>query len=99
MKLKVFAQKGFSITFENKLTISVMFGAGNYCEKRNDTPAFRAPYKFEHESTSAEIAIWDEKDTWFNFGSDQVKGWVSSDEVAKWITKVQKAKTLKSIRK
>lgn len=99
MKLKVFAQKGFLLTFDNELTISVMFGGGNYCEKRNDQPNFSNNCRFEHESKDAEIAIWDKTDTWFNFGHDQVKGYISADEVAKWIAKVQRAKTIRSIRK
>ena len=33
--LKATQNKGFSLTFENNLTISVQFGYGNYCENRN----------------------------------------------------------------
>lgn len=95
---KVFGEKGFTMTFENGLTISVMFGGGNYCSNRNITPNFSDHCKFEHAGIDAEIGIWDENDVWFNFKSDRVKGWVTPDEVAKWITKVQKAKDIKSIK-
>lgn len=81
--------KGFSMTFENGLTVSVQWGTGNYCEKRS----FSAPYNGEMEnqiwsSENAEIAIWDRNNAWYDFGSDQVKGWVTTDEVAEWIYKV-----------
>lgn len=89
---------GFQMTFENNLTISVQFGTGNYCERRS----FCGPYDSEMSehiihSADAEIAIWDKSDVWFNFGSDNVKGWVSPDEVATWIARVQKAKSIKDV--
>ena len=54
--------EGFSMTFENGLTISVQFGIGNYCT-RNE----------KDEAISSEIAIWNEDGKWFDFGNDQVK--------------------------
>ena len=79
--------KGYQMTFQNGITISVQFGTGNYCDRRNsaydrltdDTASAIV------ESKSAEIAIWDKNGTWFDFGHDKVKGWVSADEVAKWM--------------
>ena len=60
--------KGFSLTFENKLTISVQFGTYNYCERKDTS----SPYGSEMlngkdiiESIDAEIAIWDENNNWF----------------------------------
>jgi hypothetical protein len=84
--LKSTKNKGFSLTFENGITISVQFGSGNYCERKN----LHANYSSEMlndiiESSDAEIAIWDEDDNWFNFGSDTVRGWCSANEVARWI--------------
>jgi hypothetical protein len=84
--LKSTKNKGFSLTFENGITISVQFGSGNYCERKN----LHANYGSEMlndiiESSDAEIAIWDEDDNWFNFGSDTVRGWCSANEVARWI--------------
>jgi len=80
--------QGFQMTFENGLTISVQWGPMNYCAQRSQ--AF-APHESEghrgkvNTSIDAEIAIWDAKDHWFDFGSDTVKGWVKADEVAHWI--------------
>jgi hypothetical protein len=84
--LKSTKNKGFSLTFENGITISVQFGSSNYCERKN----LHANYGSEMlndiiESSDAEIAIWDEDDNWFNFGSDTVRGWCSANEVARWI--------------
>ncbi len=73
---------GFHITFNNGLTISVQFGKANYC-----TP-----------KTSAEIAIWDTENQDYNFGNDQVKGWISPEEVAKWIFAVSTATNLTTIK-
>jgi len=93
--------KGFQMTFKNGITISVQFGFMNYCSRRNDHPYDSS--KFEEmdemrqlivESNTAEIAIWDDKGKWFNFGSDTVKGWVNADEVARWITACSEARDL-----
>lgn len=85
------------MTFENGLTISVQFGTGNYCERRS----VNAPYNGDLQtpivkSDNAEIAIMD-KNVWFNFGTDTVKGWVSPDEVATWIARTQKATSINDI--
>lgn len=99
--LKSTQNRGFSLTFENGLTISVQFSTNNYCERRS----FNASYKSEMtdgqdiiESENAEIAIWDENNNWFDFGSDQVKGWCDANEVAEWITKVSKASSLNDLK-
>ena len=96
--LKVTQNKGFSLTFENNLTISVQFGSYNYCDRRG----FDQTYGSERdtlivESSNAEIAIWDKEDKWFNFGSDVEKGWCTANEVAEWIEKVSKANELSDI--
>ncbi len=96
--LTVTENKGFSLKFENGLTISVQFGTGNYCSRRDYT----APYGNEMRlpliySANAEIAIWDESDKWFDFGNDQVLGWVSANEVAKWIERVSKAQNIATV--
>jgi len=92
--LKATQNKGFSLTFENGLTISVQFGTMNYCERKNNF----SPYKSEMsngqdviESENAEIAIWDKDNNWFDFGSDTVKGYCSTNEIAEWIEKISKA--------
>lgn len=91
--------KGFSLTFENGLTISVQFGVGNYCERRsllsNPTNDLK---NYDNESSNAEIAIWDNYENWFDFGNDMVKGYVCADEIADWIYKTKKAKCLEDIK-
>ena len=83
---KVNQSKGFAMTFKNGTTISVQFGAGNYCERRNLTAPIQGEMKMSIvESKTAEIVIWDKEGTWFSFGHDTVKGWVDADEVATWI--------------
>jgi hypothetical protein len=83
--------KGFSLKFENGLTISVQFGKGNYCSQKEQ------PQQSLHQSIDSEIAIWDELGEWFSFGSDSVEGYVSADEVADWITATKQAKGISSI--
>ena len=90
--------RGFQMKFENGLTISVMFGTMNYCERRKFDLDYSSEMKIDAvQSANAEIAIWDENDNWFNFGTDQVKGWCSTDEVAEWITRIQKATNIHNI--
>jgi len=96
-KIKITMNKGFQMSFENGLTISVQIGCGNYCTN------YSIPYKDHRkdeitESFCAEIAIWDKNNQWFIF-SDQVKGYVSPDEVAIWIDKVKRAKSIKTIKR
>ena len=79
--------QGFQITFENGWTISVQFGTSNYCSRRYSDTEYG---KSIIESPNAEIAIWDKNGEWYNFGSDEVKGYCTPDEVAEWIDKVSK---------
>lgn len=88
---------GFQMEFNNKITISVQFGAGNYCERKNvpfigdmDVPLVR--------SNDAEIAIWNKEGKWFNFDDDEVKGHVDTDEVAKWIVMCSSATDLDDLK-
>lgn len=80
-------QTGFQMLFSNGIRISVQFGKGNYCDNRYK-PARSGQTIFN--ATTAEIAIMPADDAssaeYFNFGCDQVKGWVSTDEVANWIS-------------
>lgn len=82
-KFNVVNDKGFQLTFSNGCTVSVMFGSGNYCEKRDYPIHQSAGYLGSHSSANAEIAIWDKNDRWFDFGGDTIKGFVSPDKVAK----------------
>lgn len=91
--------KGFSLTFENELTISVQFGVANYCERRSLSNVLTDDLKnYITGSKNAEIAIWDKNNIDFNFGCDTVKGWVCADEVADWIYKVKNAESLDDIK-
>jgi len=72
---------GFQMKFSNGWTISVQWHHGSYCDGRNSENG---------ESPNAEIAIWDSKGEWYDFGNDTVKGYCSTDEVAGWINIVSK---------
>ena len=89
--------KGFQMTFENGLTISVQWGTGNYCSRKS---LHTIPLSGEYviSSPDAEIAVWDANDTWLEFQSDQVKGYCSTDEVAQVINFVRGAKSLVDLR-
>ncbi len=90
---------GFQMEFKNGIIISVQFGIGNYCERRNMTVPIQDEMKMDRmESKDAEIAIWDKEGTWFNFGYDQIKGWVEADEVATWIIFCTAATSLDDLR-
>lgn len=90
--------KGFQMTFYNGMTISVQWGVGNYCSRRSLNSTILSEMKEPTiSSEDAEIAIWDADDNWFDFGSDQVKGFCSTDEVAKIMTFVQGAKSFKDL--
>jgi hypothetical protein len=91
--------RGFSLTFENGLTISVMIGTANYCARRD----YSAPYLSEMQDQSrgnytechnAEIAIWNKDNKWLSIDHDQVTGWVPTEDVVEWINKVKNAKDL-----
>ena len=85
---KSFAQKGFQTTFPNGFTVSVMFGAGNYCERRDSHLEVGDTVKVwsEHNSQDAEIAVIG-PDGEFVTGfpgcpdCDQVRGWVTPSEM------------------
>lgn len=91
-KFKSTHNRGFQMTFANGWTISVQWGQGNYCDNRNldGNPFGMQPNGFD--STTAEIAIWDNNDNrhCHYFGSDEVKGFCKTDEVAYWIERVSK---------
>lgn len=91
-------RKGFHMSFKNGLTVSVQFGAGNYCDNRWDTDFTR---KKDAKSSDAEVAIW-HKDhmkpqDWisanyfltdsYGEGHGGVYGYVSPEEVAELLYK------------
>jgi len=74
--------KGFSIEFSNGYTVSVQFGAGNYCSNR-DVPFADSAKHAELGSSTAECAVID-KDGGFITPPgwvDEVKGWMEPSEV------------------
>jgi hypothetical protein len=84
--------KGFHMKFTNGYTISVQWGAGNYCENRSLHEHDSIEWKNRdavYDSPDAEIAVWDVngEDLKFDNG-DLVKAYVSPNEVAEWIYKV-----------
>ena len=89
--------KGFRMTFENGFEISVQWGPGNYCERKDED--FNKPQEERFwESRTAEIAIFDSKDdSMITLGKDNVDGWLTPDKVAKVITMVSLAKTKNEI--
>ena len=86
--------RGFQMTFPNGITISVQFGAGNYCENRD----FSARSTMAEAATgeagclNAEIALWDASGTWITREyqrdalklnpHDDVMGWLTTLDVA-----------------
>jgi hypothetical protein len=94
-------RKGFCMTFENGLTVSVQWGAGNYCDNQF-TGDFSC--KEDEKSTTAEVAVWNAAEVWANasdfLGTSKVEfdpmvmgepaGWLSANEVAQLIANVAK---------
>ena len=89
--------KGFRMGFENGFEISVQWGPGNYCERKDED--FDKPQEERFwESRTAEIAIFDSKDdSMITLSEDNVDGWLTPDKVAKVITMVSLAKTKNEI--
>tara|TARA_R100000315_G_scaffold57123_1_gene31694 strand:+ start:258 stop:590 length:333 start_codon:yes stop_codon:yes gene_type:complete len=85
--------KGFNLKFNNDWRVSVQFGPGNYCERRESK--YNEPESELHwESSDAEIAVWHARDGKMVYlESDVVRGWCTADEVALVIYKVSTAKS------
>ena len=105
--------KGFRMTFGNGFSISVQWGVGNYCEKRDSCEWNEATKHDFWSSNSAEIAVFDKEvrnsmipitvnTIEFANGTEEsyndvVSGWLSTDTVAKCITIVQSATTKEEV--
>lgn len=88
-------RKGFQMTFANGYTISVQWGAGNYCDNRWPADGDFSWSK-DAKSKDAEIAIW-KADNPRHFidpqlfidapinseGDDGVAGWLTPEQVTK----------------
>ena len=96
-KFQITNHKGFRMGFENGFEISVQWGPGNYCERKDED--FDKPQEERFwESRTAEIAIFNSKDdSMITLGEDNVDGWLTPDKVAKVITMVSLAKTKNEI--
>jgi hypothetical protein len=92
----VYAHKGFQVTFQNGYKVSVMFGAGNYCEHHHNQdvePSFpprSVKIWEEHKSDNAEIAVIKPNGDFhslllapINSCEDYVRGWCTPEEVLK----------------
>ena len=92
--------KGFGMTFDNGLTISVQWGTENYCEKKHTTIHPTNPMKHKiWDSLSAEIAVFDNEEM-INISSDGVDaviGWLGTHDVAKVIAIVSSAGSVEEI--
>lgn len=91
---RITSGKGFQMKFGNGNTVSVQFGYGNYCENRDKFPEAGRMRDWQGDpeevsSSTAEIAAWSADGTWYEFGYDQVEGYVSADRVASFIEFVQ----------
>lgn len=80
------AGKGFQITFDNGVILSVQFGPGNYCENKDldfDIPKKERFYR----SKNAEIAIILPNGEFYQFeeSEDQVQGWQNVEDFCKWL--------------
>ena len=96
-KFQITNHKGFRMGFENGFEISVQWGPGNYCERKDED--FNKPQEERFwESRTAEIAIFNSKDnSMITLGKDNVDGWLTPDKVAKVITMVSLAETKNEI--
>ena len=88
-------RKGFQITFENGLTASVQWGAGNYCDNHFPEDCDFSCSK-DARSTTAEVAVIRDREfldirdfvpeDCSNDGT--VAGWLSPEEVVYFLKKV-----------
>lgn len=71
--------KGFQLTFNNTVTVSVMWGRGNYCNNRykSDHELMTESFNNGIECKNAEVLIWDNTADFC-----AATGWLSAEEVA-----------------
>ena len=91
-------RKGFHMAFENGLSISVQWGAGNYCDNHHGKSA-DFTFSTDAKSKTAEVAVFDARDEFINpqkFIEDsiitdgEVVGYLTSDQVAQMIYNVSR---------
>jgi len=83
--------RGFEITFENGLAISVQYGLGCSCSNRNSLqPSRDGNGSIVVSSRTADIAVFDLNDKCINqeiFGQNDM-GWITADEIPEIMQKV-----------
>jgi hypothetical protein len=82
---------GFQITLENGVTVSTMFGYGNYCDAKYEG------YNPETGCKDAEIALWDSTGKWIteevlNCGDD-ITGYKTPNDLVEILYKASKWKS------
>ena len=90
-------RKGFHMTFENGLTVSVQWGAGNYCD--NHFPEDRDfTFSKDAESDTAEVAVFNSHGEFidpqrffsYEINSDgMVVGWLDPSQVVELLANVR----------
>ena len=73
-------QKGFHITFDNGYTVSVQFGAGNYCDNY-DLRIMEYHDKAVPPSRTAETALIAPNGDFVEYKGDDVQGRQTADDV------------------
>ena len=105
MKMTITEGKGFQITFDNGILVSVQFGCGNYCEnyyKHLEPDWFYGKERQERmwSSKDAEIAVWDTKknDKWITDDIFKLAGLggIGCDDVAANVNTEQLVKVLRT---
>lgn len=93
--IRITQGKGLQMTFANGWTVSVQFGAENYCDNYHAPSPINSNYQNncgEMGSDTAEIAAWNSAGVWYDFGHNAVKGYVTPNEVAEFITMIAERK-------
>ena len=87
MSFAVTSHKGIRLRFANGWAISIQWGPGNYCSRR-EAPYDSPKHCEVWESYDAEIAIFTPEGDFFEgiSGGDDVAAYVDSDTVAEVIT-------------
>lgn len=78
------SRKGFHLTFKNGWTVSVQFGAANYCE--NYDAEFDFAREFDWESDDAEVWSWNGN----KYYPEEPLGYQNVDQVMKFISKTKR---------
>jgi hypothetical protein len=81
---------GFKFKFPNGWTVSIMWGANNYCSNKNlagDPKKYR-----EYKSLTAEVAAWhDDGRDWEFFESGTYIGWLTPMQVVTLLKQISAA--------